>query len=121
MGRGLCVDWKIKKGAERVNFLNCNYPNKFKIPPGKPKHLKSNLSIIVKNGKLIEESRGKIWLVLDKKYYFGIEMDIKENNLGLVDYFETVGNINIELMNWTGETLSNIDEELIYKYLKMIK
>jgi hypothetical protein len=104
-----------------MRFLNCNYPNKCTIPPGKPKQLKkTRFSMTLDGVTLIEEKKDTIWFVLYRKYYYGVELDIKYNRLKQIDIFGTVGAVNIELLNWTGETLGNTEEDLLYKYLKLI-
>jgi len=103
-----------------MNFLNCNYPEKCKIAKGKPKCLKSHMLQLKYNGfSLIEQKRGVIWFV-ENSYYWGIELDIKYNRLNSLKKFETVGAVNIALLDWNGETLNNGDEDLLYKYLKLI-
>ena len=39
----------------------------------------------------------------------------------MVDQFATRGSINIALLDWNGETLSNTQESLLDKYLMLIR
>jgi len=101
-----------------MNFINCNYPNTCKIPKGKPKELKSTMLKIKKNKiTLIEQKQGTIWFK-EGNYFWGIELDLKYNNLKLIDIFGTVGAVNLALLDWNGELLGRDQEDLLYTYLK---
>lgn len=103
-----------------MKFLNCNYPDKYLIVPGKPKCLKkATFSMTYNKSTLIEEKQGTVWFKIDRSHYYGIELDLKHNSMK-IDRFATVGAINIAMINWTGEELFNDDKELLYKYLKLL-
>lgn len=68
---------------------------------------------------LIEQKKGVVWF-RENGYYWGIELDIKYNRFGLIDEFSTVGAVNIALIDWGENPLSNAKEDLLYKYLKII-
>lgn len=107
-----------------VEFLNCNYPNKLTIIPGKPKNLpKEKYKIVENNVTLYAISNNEVWFsekISGKSYYFGIKFDlIKKFNI--VDQFATKGSINIVLLDWNGETLSNTQESLLDKHLMLIR
>lgn len=105
-----------------MNFLNCNYPGPCKIPKGKPKCLKSTMFYLgVNKTTLVEQKPGTVWFKFDGNYYFGIELDIKYNMIGLIDEFATVGALNIALLDFEGTTLSNDQEDLLYKYLRTLR
>jgi len=104
-----------------MKFLNCNYPNKFKIPKGKPKCLsKARFSMKLDGTTLIEEKKGIVWFNIAKGYYYGIELDLKYNSFGIIRKIETVNAINAEMLNWVGTELNNTGRELLLKYLKLL-
>ena len=104
-----------------TKFYNCNFPNKIMIPPKKPKEFKKYNFYICKDGiTLYQDNNNKIWFKFDKNYYMGIEFEIIKR-LGVIQEFETIGRINIDLINWTGEPLGRIQEDLLHMYLKIIK
>ena len=85
-----------------MEFLNCNYPNKLSIPPGKPKQLrKANFSMKLNGTTLTEEKKGTIWFNV-KNYYWGVELELKYNRFGLISRAATVGDIDTALINWQG-------------------
>lgn len=106
-----------------VRFLNCNYPNGVCIPPGKPKELKK-VSLELKKGNisLLVEGENKIWFkekLGNKSYYMGIEFDIKKT-FGAVQEFETIGAVNLALLDWCEEELCNDKYDLFVKYLRTL-
>lgn len=109
-------------------FLNCNYPNECKIPKGRPKDLK-RIKLEMRQGKarLIVDMNDNVWFV-DGGYYFGIELPrfIVKNIWG-VNIFETVGAINIALLEWEDgrghkyAQLSRENEDILKKYLLTLR
>jgi len=108
-------------------FLNCNYPYECKIPKGKPKNLK-NIKLEIKKGKhkLLITSMGDIYFV-DDGYYFGIELSkFLVKNLFGVNVFETIGKINIALLDWgygrnKFAALSTEQQDLLRTYLLTLR
>lgn len=104
-----------------MKFLNCNYPDGFKVPKGKPKCLtKARFSMKLDGTTLIEEKQGIVWFSIAKGYYYGIELDFKYNGFGILNKVQMVNAINIEMINWTGQELANTDRELLLRYLKQL-
>jgi hypothetical protein len=108
-------------------FLNCNYPYECKIPKGKPKNLK-NIKLEIKKGKhkLLIAPMGDIYFV-DDGYYFGIELSkFLVKNLFGVNVFETIGKINIALLDWgygrnKFAALSTEQQDLLQTYLLTLR
>lgn len=111
-------------------FLNCNYPNEFSIPKGKPKELKQvKLEIKKDKIRLLVSDSGNVYFV-ENGYYFGIELPkfLVKNAFG-VNIFETIGKINIALMGWGCgrnlpvelSTLSRKQEDLLQTYLLTVR
>lgn len=104
-----------------MKFLNCNYPNEFKVSKGKPKCLKkTRFSMKLDGTTLIEEKQGTVYFTIEKGYYYGIELDLKYNRFGIIDKVQTVNAINIQMINWVGKELYDTDRELLIKYLKQL-
>lgn len=111
-------------------FLNCNYPNECKIPKGRPKEITpKSISLELKKGnyRLIALTNGNIYLVHDG-YYFGIELPkfLTKNIFG-ISVFETIGKINIALLEWGSgrgrlyDQLGNAREDLLQTYLLTLR
>ena len=103
-----------------INFLNCNYPNKCKIPKGKPKIKQEQLKLECNGISLIAEKDNKIWIDTGKNYWIGIEFEIIKDIFNKVDIFTTIGKINLALMDWIGEPLNNEQVHIIDLYLRTI-
>jgi hypothetical protein len=41
--------------------------------------------------------------------------------MSTINIFATVGAVNIALLDWNNETLNNENEDLLYKYLRMVR
>ena len=110
-------------------FLNCNYPNGCKIPKGKPNEIKKVKLEIKKGGlRLIVCQNDNIYFA-ENGYYFGIELPkfLTEGMFG-VNIFETIGKINMALLDWNygrkGQEysqLSNKQTDLLQTYLLTIR
>lgn len=110
-------------------FLNCNYPNKCKIPKGRPKEVTPRtiqLEIKQQGVSLYVLKNGNVYFN-NQNYYLGIELPkfLKKNMFG-VNIFATIGAINIALLEWGDgrehlSYLNRIEEELLQKYLLTIK
>ena len=102
-----------------MKFLNCNYPDKCKIPKGKPK-IKAWIELKTPEAHLIAETINRVWIECERGYWYGIEFDIKSNGFDRVNIFETIGAINIAMMDWENEVLESSQEDILRKYLKII-
>ena len=118
----------IESRRQTKVFLNCNYPNQFKMPKGKPKEIKKT-KLELKKGtlKLLIDQNNNVWFVQDG-YYWGIELPkFLIKNLFGVNIFETVGKINIALLEWGSgrgqmySQLSNEQQDLLQTYLLTIR
>ena len=113
-----------------IVFLNCNYPKECKIPKGRPKGITpKSIKMELKKGnlRLLVLTNGDVYFVKDG-YYFGIELPkfLTKNMFG-ISVFETIGKINIALLEWGSgrgrmyDRLSNEEADLLQTYLLTLR
>ena len=104
----------------QIEFLNCNYPNEYKIPKGKPKEIKASFEIKKGNNSLIVNGKNEIWLK-EGSFYMGIRFEpVRGHTFDNIKAWETISEINTALYNWGGMGLNSDNESLILIYLKII-
>lgn len=104
-----------------TKFLNCNYPGRYKCPPGKPKELKPKMEIKKNKFTMYVNDTFEVWFKQSTEpFYSGIIFEPKMNKFGLISKGLTISCIGDDLYNWCGESLNVEEEELLRMYLTII-
>ena len=111
-------------------FLNCNYPDKCKIPKGKPKELKkSNVKFEIKayNSHLFITNDDKVYFQItnDRGYYWGIDLKPyfdnpnNKNMLNRMNWWKVICSIERDLIDWSSG-LGNGERDILIWYLRTL-
>ena len=104
----------------QIEFLNCNYPNEYKVPKGKPKEIKASFEIKKGSNSLIVNGKNEIWLK-EGSFYMGIRFEPARGHMfDDIKAWKTINEINMALYNWCEIGLTSDNENLIQIYLKII-
>ena len=109
-------------------FLNCNYPDKYSVPKGRPKEVNPRtIDYSISKNKVtmyVLKNKHVYFKESNNAFYFGIDMNkaIIYNRF-MIASFETICKINIALLDWGGTEfqLKSAEEDLIRMYLKLIQ